>query len=178
MAKQTEIKFNLDGLEELKKGIGSSYFTKVGILAGAGQHSQYEDRKIGKKTYKVKTGPSTISMVELGLVHEFGSVTNNIPPRSFLRLPLETKRRDFIKALQGSMVSVALEKGQYRKIFAIMGLKAEEIIQDAFSSGGFGLWPVLKAGTIRAKRSSKILIDTGELRKSITSQVVRNGKDD
>jgi len=57
------------------------------------------------------------------------------------------------------------------KIFKQVGIKAEAIIQEAFASGGFGTWADLEEQTIRRKGSSSKLIDKGELRKSVSSEV-------
>ncbi len=159
MAKQTQIKFNLDGLDDLKKKLGGSYVTRVGILGG--------------KAAREDDAP--MNNAEIGLVHEFGSEGANIPPRSFLRLPLEEKRRELMKAFATNTARAAIESGDYKKVFQVLGVKAEEIIQEAFASGGFGRWPALKASTVAMKGSSAILIDTGQLRRAITSDVVKKG---
>lgn len=158
--KQTSISFNLDGLEKLAREIGKSYITRVGVL--------------GSKAFRTDDEP--MNNAEIGLIHEFGSVSANIPPRSFLRMPLETKRTDLVKSMSQPNVRGAVSAGQYKKVYQIMGVNAEAIINDAFVSGGFGKWAPNKSATIAAKGSSKPLIDTGQLRRSITSDVVRRGQ--
>ncbi len=159
MAKQTQIKFNLDGLDNLRKQLGNSYVTRVGILGG--------------KAAREDDAP--MNNAEIGLIHEFGSEGANIPPRSFLRLPLEEKRRELMKAFASNSTKAAIESGEFKQVFLNLGIKAEEIIQEAFASGGFGHWPALKASTVASKGSSAILIDTGQLRRAITSDVVKRG---
>lgn len=177
MKTQSEIRFNLAGLEEMQAELSARYVTRVGILGGAGMHQETETITVGNKTYTKKTGTdSAMSNAEIGTIHEFGSVSANIPPRSFLRMPIETKRDDVIKAMTGSTVRRAFEARQFRKIFSLLGVAAENIVQDAFSTGGFGKWPALKASTVRAKGSSAPLINSGQLRKSVTSDVVKSSR--
>lgn len=160
MPKQTEIRFNLQGLEELRDQVGGTFITRVGIL--------------GAKN--ARSGVEGMSNSEIGVVHEFGSESRNIPPRSFLRFPIEQKAHDLVKGMTTTSVRNAVERRQYRKVFQILGVIAEGIVQNAFSTGGFGSWQKLKQSTINAKGSSAILIDTGELRRSITSDVVKKGE--
>lgn len=154
--KQTKISFNIDGLNDLRRAVGGSLMTRVGVL--------------GSKDNRNGDGP--MGNAEIGLIHEFGSETAGLPPRSFLRMPLETHREELLKGMSNGAVKTAMETGQYRKVFAILGVVAEGIVQKAFSSGGFGKWQKLKPSTIDAKGSAAVLIDTGQLRRAITSDVV------
>ncbi|PHS61072.1 MAG: hypothetical protein COB09_19175 [Thalassobium sp.] len=88
-------------------------------------------------------------------------------------MPIETKSKELMKAMSSKMVQAAFVNGNYEKVYALLGVKAEEIVQDGFATGGFGKWPALESSTIARKGSSGILIDTAELRKSVTSDVVR-----
>lgn len=154
MADKSQITFDLGKLEGIRKQLAKGYYAEVGILSD-----------------QPHTGDG-IGMVELGIIHEFGSITRNIPPRSFLRMPLETKKRELVSVINSKLVNEAFESGNIKKIFEIIGIKAQAIIQEAFGSGGFGKWQKLKEATVKKKKSDAILIDTGELRRSITSRVV------
>ncbi len=156
--KQTKITMNLDGLDDLVGEMGNDYVTRVGVLAGKNNR----DGDIGN--------------ADLALIHIMGSLSNNIPPRDFLKMPLELKKKELLKVLSSGSAKEALENGEYRKVFEILGLKAEEIVQDAFSSGGFGQWPALNPSTVRAKGSSRPLIDTAELRRAQSSDVVKKSE--
>ena len=60
--KQTEVRFNLDGLEEIKEKVGRTYRTRVGIIGGkAGQNH-----------------PGGITNAVLGLIQMFGSIIRNV----------------------------------------------------------------------------------------------------
>ncbi len=160
MAKQTQIKFNLNGMEKLRQQVGDSYITRVGILGG---HAM-----------RKSNGP--MNNAEIGTIHEFGSEAAQIPPRSFLRMPIEEKRKELMSSFATSSTKAAMETGDFKKVFQNLGVRAEDIVDQAFSSGGFGHWHALKQSTIDAKGSSVILIDTSQLRRSITSDVVRKGQ--
>lgn len=156
--KQTKISFNLDGLEDIKKQVGNTYRTRVGIIGSkAGQ--QHE---------------GGISNATLGLIQMFGSITNGIPPRDFLLMPLMTKHREIIQSFGSGSIRDAFARGDYKKMFVLLGIKAEEIVQQAFETKGFGQWAPNAPSTIRSKGSSMPLINHAELRRSITSDVVSN----
>lgn len=158
--KQTKISMNLDGLDDLKKAVGTSLRARVGIL---GNHA-------------ARTQPGgSINNAELGLIQMFGSVTNNIPARDFLLMPIETKKRELLKAMGGSASREAFARKDFTKMFEILGTTAVGFVDEAFATGGFGQWPPNTPSTVAQKGSSAPLIDTGELRKSISFDVVKAG---
>ena len=114
----------------------------------------------------------------IGAIHEFGSKSQNIPRRSFLVDPLTIqKKEDLIKYIRKEQTQImkdfCLEKGT-RRIYYKFGLKAKSIIEEAFETEGFGTWQPLKAATIKRKGHDKILIETGQLKKSIKFRTVKN----
>lgn len=149
---------DLGKLDAIRQQLLKGYYAKVGILSD-----------------KPHDG-TDFGMVELGTIHEFGSITNNIPPRSFLRMPLLEKKKDLVNVLATRTVATMLENGNIKDIFKVLGVKAQAIIQDAFATGGFGKWKDINPATKKAKGSSAILIDTGELRRSISSAVVKGNE--
>lgn len=159
MTKQTRINFNLDGLNHLRSELDKGFVTRVGVLGA--DNVREDDGGAGN--------------ADIGTVHEFGSETQNIPARSFLRMPLETHGKELMAAIDTKTVKQAIDQGDIKKVFQVIGVEAEKIVQDAFSTGGFGQWPPLKTETIARKGSSAILQDTNQLRRAITSDVV--GKD-
>jgi len=150
---KSEIKLNLDGLDKFQKELAKGYKAKVGVIGQAATRSGGD-----------------LNNAEIGLVHEAGSVSRGIPARSFLRMPLEHKMADIVTTAinNGKMV----ENNMIDSFFKKIGAKAESIIQEAFSTHGFGLWPPNAPSTIGAKGSASPLIDTGELRKAISSEVI------
>lgn len=127
------------------------------------------------------------SIPDIALLHEFGSQRSRsfnykgkhikikgIPTRSFLRMPLRTRRLRVVgdKELMRRYVIYALETGHANVPLEIMGRQAESVIQDAFDSGGYGQWDKnMSPAYIAAKGSDTPLIDTGFLRQSVTSKV-------
>ncbi len=149
------VELNLDGLDRLKDLGGKK--VKIGILGNG------DSRDDG------------LSNATLGLVHEMGSKTNNIPDRSFLRMPLLKKSKELLSFMSKGVVQKALIEGDEEKALSFVGLKAEDIISQAFKTRGFGSWTPLKKATVKAKGSSQPLIDTRELQRSISSEVKDGG---
>lgn len=110
-----------------------------------------------------KIYPKGQTVIEIGAHHEFG--TDDIPQRSFLKLPFELKQDEIGKLTKALYSDVLTGKKSVEKALATIGIKAQNISVDAFRSNGYGSWePVQHGGTP--------LIDTGTLRNSI-SYVVR-----
>lgn len=119
--------------------------------------------EVGGKIY----GDGT-SIIRIGAIHEYG--LGNSPERSFLRVPFSIKAdevNDYI-ALQFSKI---FEGAPVDKALGLVGIKAVNIAQGAFTSQGYGTWPDIKPETKQAKGSSQVLIDTGTLRNSISFAV-------
>ena len=158
-------------LIENSKKINKAY-VKVGVLAA----------KSGREASKDTEDNENLTNVEIGLLHEFGDVEGEIekfgsyeeavPIRSFIKMPLEHKKDFLLKSMNKKMIKAALVMGNVKKALEILGVEAENVIQEAFESGGFGKWAPLAPSTIEKKGSAAILIETGQLRRSISSQVV------
>lgn len=162
MAEQTRIKADLSGLEKLLKEIGGEYVARVGV--------------IGSAAGEVHDAESGLTNAALGLIHEFGSDSNNIPARSFLRMPLEAQQDKLMQTLDTGSVKESIESGDIKQVYKILGFSAEQIVKDAFNTGGFGNWKANAPSTIAQKGSDKPLINTGTLQRSITSDVVKRGE--
>lgn len=144
----------LDGLMDALKGSGS---VKVGILGDSAERGDGNTN------------------AEIGLAHEFGSQSKNIPPRSFIRMPLETNVDSLKSAMQGSAAKKAVETGDTKSLLELLGIQAQGIIQEAFSTGGYGQWPANSAATVARKGYNSPLQETGQLKRSITYKVESNG---
>lgn len=162
MAEQTKIRADLSKLESILEQIGGEFVARVGVL--------------GADAGEIHDTDSGLTNSELGLIQEFGSESRNIPARSFLRMPLETKQDDLIQTLDTGAVKDAIEQGNTKQVYKILGFAAEQIVKDAFNTGGFGNWKANSPSTIAQKGSDKPLIDTGTLQRSITSDVVKKGE--
>lgn len=152
-----DIKLNAGALKDIEKSLLQQFSVRVGILGSTNQ------REEGEQTN-----------AEIGLLHEYGSITKNIPARSFLRMPLQEKQKELQKYMTSRDWENILINDEIKKELELLGIYAEEIIDDAFDTKGFGKWKPNSARTIAEKGGDKPLIDTQELRKSITSEVVKN----
>ena len=153
------VKTDFSGLTRFMGWLKDSnkYAVKVGIL--------------GKKNNR---SDGEMTNAEIGLIHEYGSRTRNIPIRSFLRMPISVKSKDIIKMASINALKLMTD-GKGKQVFKNIGIACEAVIQDAFGSRGFGTWEGNRPSTIKRKKSDSPLIDMGFLRKSISSEVIKNG---
>jgi hypothetical protein len=145
--------------EELKKL--ESYHTLVGY---PGDSPLKEDRK-------KKTGKYTVA--EVAAVHEFGSVARNIPARPFMAQTADSKQNQSLISRIGESALINLYAGKLTAEQALtrIGEAWIGLTKQTFITGKFA--PLSKR-TIKAKKSSRPLIDTAQLRNSVT-QVIRTG---
>lgn len=142
-------------LDRFVRAISSKYVVRVGIFTN-------------KNTRKEEG----VTNADVGLAHELGSPTRHIPIRSWLVMPLRVSQKEIVrKASIGLLDLLAADKME--RVMRDFGFACEDSILDAFKSGGFGTWKPLKPSTIKRKGSSAILIDTGQLRRAVASQVVK-----
>ncbi len=167
---------DLGKLDKIRKGLENGYIAKVGILGA--KASAVHKTPSGTKT--LSTGKTirtlvegTLTNAEIGVIQEFGSYSANIPARSFLRMPIETKKKEFIAFLGSKAALKKIGEGDMKGLFTLIGIKAEAIVQEAFASHGFGKWEPNSPETIKKKGSSSPLIDTVQLRRSISSTAVK-----
>ncbi len=92
------------------------------------------------------------------------------PARSFLHMPINTELPSVLKAEREELIKSFTEDGP-RPMLERVGFMAEAVIQDAFDTGGFGSWPENSEKTKKWKGSDKPLIDSSQLRESISSRV-------
>ncbi|RTL04659.1 hypothetical protein EKK58_10135 [Candidatus Dependentiae bacterium] len=163
------LKVNLDKVKDLEEQLAKNYSVKVGILGSGNARKNTVTTANGKR--KAGKEDSNITNAQIGLLQEKGSLSRNIPRRSFLMMPLQTKLPDYVSRI-GNYFYQSLETGDIKKAYSMTGLLAESIIQRAFATRGFGKWAKNSPYTIMMKGSDSPLIDTSQLRKSITSTVV------
>ncbi|EKN5088552.1 hypothetical protein ACROQ8_004682 [Yersinia enterocolitica] len=94
-----------------------------------------------------------------------------IPERSFLRAPFTLKKSEINQAIERGVAAVGSGKMDADKALNLIGVVARNISVKAFETAGYGTWPDIKEATKKAKGSSGILIDKGELRGVITWEV-------
>lgn len=154
MPSKVSVRSNLKGFEQLQKNLKTKLSAKIGIF------SDDNSRDDG-----------ALTNAEIGAKHEFGVLSENLPRRSFLRDPIELKRKELLKTAD-SVINANIDKPDGdRKIFELIGIAGEAIVQEAFETGGYGTWQALSSFTTNKKGSSQILIASSQLRKSVISKV-------
>ena len=153
-----QIKLDTKFLDDIMGEVKKKYEIKVGILAG-------KDARKGDN-----------SNATIGLKHEFGSISENIPSRSFIRVPLMEKlpeRKAEIARVSGE----AIKQKNFKKVFVKIGSEALDIIDGAFRTGGYGKWKPLSERRIKEKEeqglSENILMATTQLRRAQTFEVIK-----
>ena len=144
---QEKLQAQINNIDKLK-----TMTVKVGIISsGSGVYENGEN------------------VIDIGIRHEYG--TEDIPRRSFLRAPFFMKKKEMSSFINKQFKKVIEEGRPAETALELIGIKAQSISQEAFTSSGYGQWPALSPKTIEKKGSSQALIDTGTLRNSITYQV-------
>lgn len=125
-------------------------------------------RKVGGASVQVGVLEGELAMIFA--VQEYGSPKRNIPARPAMRQTFENRRADLIR-LQAK-IAQALIEGKINEIRAmqLLGAWAAGAIKATITSEG-NFVPLAPA-TVRAKGSSKPLIDTGQLVAAVTFVVV------
>lgn len=141
----------LHRLEKAVKAGNKSMHVAVGIL----QDEPHDDNK-------------KFSMVDLAMVHEYGSKDGHIPERSFIRSTCDRKRKDHIRLLRQLQDKVILGRLSKKQALIQFG---EVVKSDMVQGINNGIEPALKPKTIKRKGSSKPLIDTGRLKGSIAHEI-------
>jgi len=176
-AKKSGFRGDLRGLKNLSESLyalRSKYHVRVGVF--------------GDKNVR----DDGLTNAEVGAVHEFGSVERKIPQRSFLRTPLIMKAQAAVSKEIKEKDLKALTKYDVVGYLKRVGKIAEGVVDQAFQTGCWGQWPQLAYSTLlsklrgslqrrrqmaaeqihEGKQHSAILVQSAQLRHSITSKVV------
>ena len=108
------------------------------------------------------------TMAEIAATHEYGCPDKNIPQRSFIRDTHDLFLKEnlaLLKRLEARVFKGAITEHQ------ALTLLGEVASKQMVSRINQGIGPALKPETIRRKKSSKPLIDTGQLKGSIRFKV-------
>lgn len=123
---------------------------------------------LGDKNARTGKGATN---AEVGVAHEFG--TEHMPMRSFLRMPMAEHLYEYLMnagAFDPSAIKKIIAEKSILSWVKKMAIVAERVVQDAFATGGWGAWAKWKDPKYR-NNTGQILIDTQQLRNSITSKV-------
>lgn len=153
----TKTRVKLDGLEKIRKALGRSLpEIRVGIL--------------GENASRENEGNSGLTNAQVGAFHEFG--TSKLPVRSFLRMPLSLflkKRLEAEGILSDENIKQVIASGNVRPLLEQIAVVAEAVVLEGFATGGYGKWAPTK--NMGRKKVQQTLVETGQLRDSITSEV-------
>ena len=146
------IKINLGKLYQIRELLNEKVVIKTGIF-------QEDDKR--------DDGGSNI---EIGTKHEFGNFEENLPQRSFLRMPFFVKK-DQIMDVAVNSIAEGLKEGNLGEVYNKIADECTHVVKGAFASGGYGNWKPLTDFTVGRKGNSTILVETGQLRDVIKSKV-------
>lgn len=109
---------------------------------------------------------SDLTVATIGYIQEFG--TEHIPERSFIRSTIKEKRKEII-ALQKKLL-IKIRKGELdnKKALQLLGEFTADLMKQKIVSLKS---PPNTEQTIKRKGSSNPLVDTGQLKNSITYEV-------
>ena len=112
------------------------------------------------------SGRQPITLGNLARIHEFG--TGHIPARPFVTPALKQNRRKYLRLAGSQITPVILGRRTTTSVWHLLGQEAVKDVQTYMVTASF---TPLSPKTVKRKGSSKPLIDTGQLRQSITYQV-------
>lgn len=123
---------------------------------------------LGSKVTRGTDKSAGLNNATIGAMHEFG--TSKLPVRSFLRVPISDNlenRMESAGAFNKEELDEVVKTASFVPWLKKVAILAEGIVADAFSSNGFGKWKPTK----HVNGGNTTLVDTGQLRDSITSEV-------
>ncbi len=137
-------------------------------------------KRISKIAGSVRVGvaegnhASGIPLQKLAAIHEFGSRKRKIPARPFLAPPMKANTGKYIRFIASQAPALIFGQTNSGEVMDEVGNMAVDDVIAHINTGNF---VPLKASTIRRKGSSKPLIETGQLKRSIVSRR-EGGRDD
>jgi hypothetical protein len=150
-SKQKNPKF-LEKLKKTLKGLrGTKYECAVGFPLGDAQT-------------QLAWYDSGQSILQVAVQNEYG-IPGRIPSRPFMQQAAPAIHDMYDKASATCAPAIADGKLTVRKFMKTAGQAAVKIIQDSIDNGNFA---PNAPSTIRAKKSSKPLMDSGDMRKYVT----------
>lgn len=145
------------GLEALEKRMRLLKLRKAFVKAGS----------LGKKGAR----SDGITNPQLASVHEFG--TSKVPARPFISPAFHEHRESYMKLLQKGYRDAVTGNSPdaFVRVLRLIGQKMAADIKNKVTVGP-SIPPPLAPATIARKRSSRALIDTGQMVRSIDYEVV------
>lgn len=150
---------------------------KVTQISTGRLHELREELKLDKRVINVgipegKTEKDGTPLAMIAAAHEFGVEENGIPERSFLRASNTKHRPQFVALNRANLIKVVRGEMTVTQALGQLGELAKGYVQAYIGSAN--LKP-LKPATIKRKKSSRPLIDTGTLRQNVTWEFGEEG---
>lgn len=140
-----------DRLRDACRGLSREFVT-------VGLHSDAEPYERGQG--------QEANVAQIASFHEFGTAT--VPARPFMRTTSDGHREEYASMLDGLLEKVLFERMPPFQALSIVGLKVQADIRRTIREMTD---PPLSPATIRRKKSSALLIDTGHMIQSIIYKV-------
>jgi len=152
------VKMNLKGMDDFKKALkkAKNASLKVGILGSSAVRG-------------AGTSADTLTNASIGASHEFG--TSSLPRRSWLREPLQDhlfKKMESSGLFGKSVADGIVKKKSLKDFLEKTGVVCIAVIAEGFATGGYGKW---KPSNMAYKKVAMTLVETGQLRDSVTYEV-------
>lgn len=162
-ARVTDADRGARALAESLRALGKAR-VRVGVLADAPKKTGTRTGKRGRQIQQAAT------LAEVAAAHEFG--TDKIPQRSFIRATVDLKAA--VIAAEQEKLAAQVAEGKITPEVAMerLGAAVQGMVQTRIAEG---IGPALKPATVARKGSDKPLVDTGQLRSSVTYQVLQGG---
>lgn len=136
---------------------------------------------VGIPQKKTKREKEAITNAELLFIHTFGSPINNVPARPVIEPAIKDDRERLSKMLKASaLLYMQGKETEAMDQLKLTGMRCQNVCRAWFTNTKNN-WPPNSPAVASEKRRKgstdpRPLIDTGELRKSITYVIVKKGE--
>lgn len=147
MANASFVKMDIKKMQQLYQGLKQKADIQVGVFSGGARHNgNIRSTGSGKK----KKTDSGLTNASLAAIHELGSPEHGLPARSMLKVPIADHAQEIINVFKGK-ADAYLYKGTLEKLYKLVGIACEKVVDGAFASGGYGKWAPLRYETLLGK---------------------------
>ena len=153
----TEDRRRYDSIIDQRDLLEDSYVI-VGFQEGSVTHAQVKGGRAKK---------AGLSIAQIAAQNEFG--TDRIPARPFMSTSFDENRSKISRAIQGEYAKIIAGDSTVKKSLNLIGLYMTDLIQTKIRAIHY---PPNSPRTIAAKKSSKPLIDFGQMIQSVRHKVV------
>ena len=133
---------------------------KVGVLKAEGAELHRDE----------DGSPSGITVAEIAVIHEYGAPKARIPERSFIRRTFRRRWFDLRKLTAKLAKGIAIKRFSVDTALDMLGVWGSNAIKATIKTGDH-IPPPLAKITRQRKKSSRPLIDTGQLANSMTHEI-------